>query len=131
MIGPGRRGAEAAAIFELSEETVADVLPMSVIFEAAMVASGREGSLNGGFWRPCFAMRNFWFEGGMDRSDDTRSDRSLSVESDAKESATGLPWCVRVTDMSSPDADAAVVGSEAITARSWFARLYSPILSRK
>lgn len=58
-MGPGRRGALAADMAAFSEETTSDVLPMRVIFFDTRAVRAKFGSLNGGFWRPCFVTRNF------------------------------------------------------------------------
>jgi hypothetical protein len=91
--GAGATGAVAADMEELREETSAVVLPMRVIFLPARSVRGRLGALKGGFWRPSLeAMRNFWFECGIERSDATRSDRSDIVASCAKENVCRSPW---------------------------------------
>jgi hypothetical protein len=101
-MGPGRRGAEAADMLALRDETSAVVLPIRVIFLGASSARGSVGFLKGGFCSPILEeTRNFWFDGGIDSSTATRSDKSEMVASDAKDNATGLPWCVRVSSSSS------------------------------
>jgi len=93
----------------LRDDTASDVLPMRVIFFETSSVSGRDGFLKGGFWRPILPpTRNFWFEGGIERSMATRSERSEMVASCAKGNAIALPWCERVISMSSPD----IVGAE-------------------
>jgi hypothetical protein len=64
------------------------------------------GALKGGFWRPSLeAMRNFWLEGGMERSVATRSERLVIVASCAKENVCRSPWCSSVICSSSAGAD--------------------------
>jgi hypothetical protein len=74
---------------------------------------GTLGSLKGGFWRPSFAMRSFWFDSGMERSIEICSERSFNVASLGNDSVTGLPWCVRVSWTSS--ADVARSGGESVS----------------
>lgn len=105
-----------------SEDISAVVLPIKVIFLEAMVERARVGSLKGGFCRPCLeARRNFWFEGGMESSAATRSERSDIVAYRGKDRVTGLPWCVSVNCSSSEDA----VGAES---ESVSAMMESPVL---
>lgn len=93
LIGPGRRGADAADMLALREETWASVLPIRVIFLEARSVRGRLGDLKGGFWRPRRdAMRNFWLEGGIERAEATRSERSDMVASCGKERVCCSPW---------------------------------------
>ena len=100
-MGPGCRGAEAVVMCALREAVSAVVLPMRVTFLPVRLESGREASLKGGLRRPTFGlMRNFWFEGGIESSEATLSERSVMVASWAKARVMGLPWCVRVSSMS-------------------------------
>jgi len=120
-MGPGRRGADAADIVLLRDDTASLVLPMRVIFFETSSVSGREGFLKGGFWRPIFPpTRNFWLEGGIERSVATRSERSVMVASCAKDNAIAFPWCVRVISMLVPDVVGAEDASASVMARSLY-----------
>jgi hypothetical protein len=101
---------------ELREETAAAVLPIRVIFLPARSVRGVLGALKGGFWSPSLeAIRNFWFEGGIERSVATRSERSDIVASCAKENVSRSPWCSSVICSSSAGAD--VESTSVIVAR--------------
>lgn len=49
LMGPGRRGVEAAVMVAFRDETSAVVLPMRVIFLETSSVRGRVASLKGGF----------------------------------------------------------------------------------
>jgi len=114
-MGPGRRGAEAADMVLLREETASVVLPMRVVFLPTSSVSGNEAFLKGGFCSPILPpTRNFWLDGGINKSFATRSERSEIVASWAKDSVIALPWWVRVISMSELEGGGADVVSASV-----------------
>lgn len=53
-----------------------------------------EGSLKGGFRRPSFGIMNFWFVAGIEREEETASERSAIVAEVGRVSVMILDSCI-------------------------------------